>query len=71
MSKPRKGQSIKVFSPDQKQFIGKGKYIGSERVNIMGMKMWMPKLKVGRKTYYGYQCYWITVAEANKVEKMK
>lgn len=66
---PRIGQAVKVFSGDGKTFLGTGKYTGSVRADIFGMKLWIPKLKVGKKIYYGYQCYWITVSEANKVEK--
>lgn len=61
MATPRIGQKVKVFSGDGKTFIGAGKYIGS--------KDGIPKLKVGKKTYFGYECWWITESEAKKVEK--
>lgn len=58
---PRIGQAVKVFSGDGKTFLGTGKYAGS--------KGGMLKLKVGKKTYFGYEVWWITESEANKVEK--
>jgi hypothetical protein len=59
---------VKVYSADQKTFIGIGKYVGAEKIQVWGWKAWTPKFKVGRNVYRGCECWWITLSEAKKIE---
>jgi hypothetical protein len=67
--KVRKGQKIKLFSPDKKTELGVGRYIGSEVVGFRGFRFWIPKFKFGRKILRGYQCYWIPQGVAEKIKR--
>ncbi|MFA7307635.1 MAG: hypothetical protein WC026_13285 [Hyphomicrobium sp.] len=68
----KKGTKIKIYSTDQKDFLGIGEYIGSERVDFRFMGfgfIWTPIFKLGRKKIKGSECWWIKLSEAKKIEK--
>jgi hypothetical protein len=67
MYKRRKGMKVEIWSADKKKKLGIGIYLDSKtKVSLFGMKMNMPRFKLGRKIIYGYQCWWIPLSEIKK-----
>ena len=60
-----KGRKAKIFASDGKTYLGIGKYVGKR----LREGFYVSTFKLGRKLVYGYECWWIPVSIAEKVEK--
>lgn len=80
MKNPVIGERVEIYGPDQDKFLGIGTYVGSEKQEtIIGEEfkhlfpknftLMIPKFELGGKIIYGSECWWITVAEANRIKK--
>ena len=67
MYKKYKGMKVEIWL--QNKMIGIGYYVGSEKIEIFGLKKWTPKFRLGRRIYRGYECWWIPVKEAERIKK--
>jgi len=67
MYRLRKGRKVKIFDVDQTTFLGIGVYIGAEKVE--GMRLWIPRFKLGRRKIWGCECWWIPETITNRIEK--
>ncbi len=64
-----KGTKVEVYSFDAKTFLGVGTYLKPKKIFISGGGSFnTPQFKVGRKTIYGFECWWIKCSEAKKVK---
>ena len=64
----KKGTQVLITSADQSKLLGKGKYIGYDRIHAtdMGMTFNTPKFRLGRKIIRGYECWWIPLSVARR-----
>ena len=68
-----KGRKVRVFSADQKRDLGIWEYCGAEVVgqdwDNPRRRLFVPKFKQGRRRIRGYECWWIPLSEASKIER--
>lgn len=72
----RKGRKVRVFSGDQKRDLGIWEYCGAERIGSTFKKgrtipYFVPKFKQGRKRIRGYECWWVPLNIAKKLDKKR
>ena len=56
---------------DKSKLLGKGTYIGYDRVHAWGQTFNTPKFRLGRKIIRGYECWWIPASVAQRSTKSK
>lgn len=71
-----KGRKVKIFiidwSTNKRKCLGIGVYIKSRKVWFEGTDKfagYTPEFRIAKKKIYGYECWWIPLSIANKIEK--
>jgi len=65
-----KGDKIVIFDIHHK-FLGIGKFIGSKRTKIFGIRMSIPAFKLKNKIIRGFECWWLPQKELESGELRK
>jgi hypothetical protein len=60
-----KGRKVEIYSVNQKEKLGIGVYIGSDRITGFRIKnLFTPKFRIGKRIIRGYECFWIPESHA-------
>ena len=70
MAKLKKGTKVRVYSvSDNKDYLGVGEITGYEKLFGEGWEVDTPLINVEGILYRGYECWWIRLSEAKRIEK--
>jgi hypothetical protein len=69
MPELKKGTKVKVYSASLGDYLGIGEITEYEELCGDDWVATTPKIKIGKKIYRGYECWWIELSEAKRLEK--